>query len=394
MLNDYDSQIDYLSSPSYNNVYSIDNADFFNDQYTSSLACDSADVSATSNFVHDFIVQFRELLSLNDFNAARHALESIMPGFTVAFVSYSFFLFLLELVYTIQQNGKEAGMAYYHTFYLTFSDFLKANPKKSTYLETILENTRIVHTVGFKARLECQKERLFTKLANSLYSMRLNSNNEDDCASEDSLDTVDFSDAEDSVVLVEERSPSNWQIVNEERESLARRQENEEVKEIFKKTREYKRVKFNKVKKENVDKIMVRKFKNFLKNEYKQNKQLFAGHEKQFWISFVNLNLIPPFQIVERQGTVKVFRSFNYDFLNWLFCREGAVELWAMFCDKRGDLEIRNIVGKYRIDEKEEASIKQYVYELAKAINETEGDVNGLEGRGNMEDSFSSSEEN
>ena len=393
MNNDFESDNDFFSSPSFNKAYELDNPPYLNAPFTNAFAFTDNNLRNNNIAIHDFLVQFREMLILHEFTSAKQALDSVIPEFSVIYPSFHFFLFLLELIFIFQQKGKEAGLAFYHTNFCSFSSFLKAKPKKSAYLEILLENTRLVNNPAFKERIDSQFEKFLAKLANTLYSCKFTDvGEENDCNSEDSLSTVNFSEIDE--VDCTKISKSTWEIVNEEHEFVKNRQEAEVISENWISVREYRKVNFSKIKKENVDKIVIRKFKTYLKNEFKHNKQLFTGCDQQFWLNFISFNRLPPFSTTELKGDLQIFRSFNYRFLNWLFCRQGAIELWTNFCEKRGDLEIRNIVGKYRIDEKEEVMIKKYVFELAMVINRAKGDSCEIDPRrNNHDDSYSSSEE-
>lgn len=69
-----------------------------------------------------------------------------------------------------------------------------------------------------------------------------------------------------------------------------------------------------------------------------------------FWIVFVNESLLPPMEYFVKEKKEKVvFKSFNTNYLNWIFSQEGADQLYDIFIKENGDLIIQFLVMKYNL---------------------------------------------
>jgi len=106
-------------------------------------------------------------------------------------------------------------------------------------------------------------------------------------------------------------------------------------------------------KRENIDKKILREFKNFIKVKllddefYVSNKNIknFA-----FWKRFVTENLLPPMQFSYEDSNEKVtFKSFNTNYHNWIFSREGADELYEDYIRKNGDEILDFLIKRYKL---------------------------------------------
>jgi hypothetical protein len=85
-------------------------------------------------------------------------------------------------------------------------------------------------------------------------------------------------------------------------------------------------------KKENVDKKLLRKFRKYLKELYKKNS--LPNISSDFWYNFIKHNLLPPVQCTY-QGEPINFKSFNTNYILWLFSHEGGIELYDLFLSNR-----------------------------------------------------------
>ena len=130
-----------------------------------------------------------------------------------------------------------------------------------------------------------------------------------------------------------------------------------------KKIKEYKFVEF---KRENIDKKIIRKFKKFLKTKLKEKtdneiKNYIINNE--FWLDYIKLNLMPPF-IYEKEKIT--FKSFNTQYLCWLFEHKFSSELFNIFIDLNYDIILYYIKKKYSLVEKSEDYIllQNYLYSM------------------------------
>ena len=95
-----------------------------------------------------------------------------------------------------------------------------------------------------------------------------------------------------------------------------------------KKIKEYK---FITIKRENVDKKILRKFKKFLKHKLKEktdNEIKNYIKNNGFWPDYISMNLMPPFSYDKENIS---FKSFNTKYLCWFFEHKFSLELFNIF---------------------------------------------------------------
>ena len=101
------------------------------------------------------------------------------------------------------------------------------------------------------------------------------------------------------------------------------------------------------LKKENIDKKIFRRFRKFVKLLYKENINLPIFSKNQlFWKKFYIKNLLPPVKIVLNNDELIEHKSFNTQYLLWLFNQEGTTELFQLFAKS----ELENVVNEFIID--------------------------------------------
>ena len=101
------------------------------------------------------------------------------------------------------------------------------------------------------------------------------------------------------------------------------------------------------LKKENIDKKIFRRFRKFVKLLYKENKNLPIFSKNQlFWKKFYIKNLLPPVKIVLNNDELIEHKSFNTQYLLWLFNQEGTTEIFQLFAKS----ELENVVNEFIID--------------------------------------------
>ena len=119
------------------------------------------------------------------------------------------------------------------------------------------------------------------------------------------------------------------------------------------------------LKKENIDKKIFRKFRKFFKSYYKDNKNspIFSKNVF-FWKKFYTQNLLPPVKI-ENNGEIIEHKSFNTQYLIWLFNQEGITELFKLFLKKESENVVNNFITEYNLNNSNEPNIigklKQYM---------------------------------
>ena len=129
----------------------------------------------------------------------------------------------------------------------------------------------------------------------------------------------------------------------------------------------------NKIRRVNLCKKIVRKFKKYLKKNIKE-----INHS--FWTSFCRENYLPPFKKEEVE-----FKSFSQIYLNWLFSHQGGIELYNQFIRKNGEEELNKIYSNYGVkDSEDKITIKNFFINFATffanlKINELRNNSNNLD---------------
>jgi hypothetical protein len=132
----------------------------------------------------------------------------------------------------------------------------------------------------------------------------------------------------------------------------------------------------NYTKRANVDKKILRKFKNYLKGILEKKNYSHStstsnfGQENLFWFEFVNGNYFPPFKFYdEKEKKQKEFKSFNSNYLIWIFNREKAINFYEEFLKDCGKETLDSLLKEYSLDisekSKEIEDLQFYLYHLA-----------------------------
>jgi hypothetical protein len=140
-------------------------------------------------------------------------------------------------------------------------------------------------------------------------------------------------------------------------------------------------------KRENIDKKVLRKFKKFLKDYYKTHKAEFDQLEnKEFWIIFLNGNLFPPMKYIQKDLSRTIeFKSFNTQYMAWIFSHKPSNRLYEMFLKQKGEDLYNSIIKKFKIDSESRDNIetlsqlKCYVFNIAEIfsfVNKNTGNSN------------------
>jgi hypothetical protein len=121
-------------------------------------------------------------------------------------------------------------------------------------------------------------------------------------------------------------------------------------------------------KRENIDKKIIRRFKIALKDCYIHwiTAMTTNQYDNHFWLMFINGNLFPPVKYHDNNTNENVdFKSFNSNYLIWLFNKRGAESFYRMFCLLYGGELINTIIEDYELKSAEDISqLKNYVENL------------------------------
>ena len=125
------------------------------------------------------------------------------------------------------------------------------------------------------------------------------------------------------------------------------------------------------LKKENIDKKIFRRFRKFIKLLYKENKNspIFSKNEL-FWKKFYFKNLLPPVKIVLNNDQLIEHKSFNTQYLLWLFNQEGTTELFKLFIKSESEKVINEFVTEYNLYKIKEPDIVEKLKEYINYIPE------------------------
>lgn len=112
------------------------------------------------------------------------------------------------------------------------------------------------------------------------------------------------------------------------------------------------------IKKENIDKKIFRRFRKYFKKYYIENKNLSIFQKNQiFWKKFNSENLLPPLKIKSYNDVKLEFKSFNAQYLIWLFSQEGVSELFRIFINNEGENIINGFITEYNLTQTKDVNI-------------------------------------
>ena len=125
------------------------------------------------------------------------------------------------------------------------------------------------------------------------------------------------------------------------------------------------------LKKENIDKKIFRRFRKFVKIFYKENKNspIFSKNVF-FWKKFYLKNLLPPVKVKINNGELIEHKSFNTQYLIWLFNQEGTTQLFKLFIEKESENVINDFIKEYNLYQSTENNIITKLKEYIKYIPE------------------------
>ena len=79
-------------------------------------------------------------------------------------------------------------------------------------------------------------------------------------------------------------------------------------------------------------------------------------NNKKFWNDFTNKNLLPPMIYNENdensiEEVVVQFKSFGFNYFNWLFHKDGFTDLYKIFISKSGEKLFKGFIRDYKLKE-------------------------------------------
>jgi ferric iron reductase protein FhuF len=137
-------------------------------------------------------------------------------------------------------------------------------------------------------------------------------------------------------------------------------------------------IKFRFSKRENVDKKIIKLFKNFIKNKIKQDKMKSEEMKNlSFWNRYVQGMYTPPFYYVDECTNKTIeFKSSNSIYILWIFQNELSNELYTLFLQEKGNNLIDSFVDFFDITESEDIKmIKYYIFNFNKIFSLAKGKI-------------------
>ena len=128
----------------------------------------------------------------------------------------------------------------------------------------------------------------------------------------------------------------------------------------------------NYTKRELLDKKILRSFRKYvIETSKKKNYGLIEKlKDNSFLILFTNLNILPPVNYTDvNTGEKVLFKSFNSQYLFWLFNKEGIKEIYFNFIKDEGKNLIEEISRYYDVQGEDKAKLIYYVENLPNIFN-------------------------
>ncbi len=118
------------------------------------------------------------------------------------------------------------------------------------------------------------------------------------------------------------------------------------------------------IKRETIDKKIIRTFKNYVIKENKEKRLEIdnTNMDQNFFINLINGNLLPPIDFYDEvSGEYIKFNSFNCNYLLWFFSKKGVKEIYNQFINEKGKDFINNISEYYEISAEEKNQLNSYI---------------------------------
>ena len=216
------------------------------------------------------------------------------------------------------------------------------------------ENMSEIEEELFKLNLEESKKNIFNvQYSNSENKNTINNDNniERNEIESNLIDNINNPE-EYNIYAISNSNTSSYNEINNNKIKIKKFQEKREISNINNNQQKFNLN--NKIRRVNLCKKIVRKFKKYLKKNIKEISD-------SFWISFCRENYLPPFKKEEIE-----FKSFSQLYLNWLFSHQGGIELYNQFIRNSGEEELNKIYSNYNIqDNEDKLTIKNFFINFA-----------------------------
>ena len=246
------------------------------------------------------------------------------------------------------------------------------------------ENMSEIEDELLKLNLNERKKNIFNVQNTSINKNIINNDNrilENEIES-NLMDNFNNSEEYNNISDTSNYNTSIYNELNRNKINIKKFEEKREIQSINNNTQKFSLN--NKIRRVNLCKKIVRRFKKYLKKNIKEITY-------SFWTSFCRENYLPPFKLEEVE-----FKSFSQLYLNWLFSHHGGIELYNQFISNSGTEELNKIYLNYNVkDPDDQLSIKNFfinfpMYFTNLKINETRNNSD----TGNNEDNINNIQNN
>jgi len=111
------------------------------------------------------------------------------------------------------------------------------------------------------------------------------------------------------------------------------------------------------IKREVLDKIILRKFRKFLKCKVKSQKLNKYHPGFQFWKEFASKKLLPPMTYKNELESVE-FKSYNWMFTTWLIAKNGALDFYSNFVKEKKHNLVQTFKNKVKLEIKGDIEVE------------------------------------
>ena len=211
------------------------------------------------------------------------------------------------------------------------------------------ENMSEIEDELFKLNLEERKKNIFTLNKNFINNDNIITGNEIEYNINDNINNSE----EFNISDISNSNTSSYNELNNKKINIKKFEEKREIQSINNSKQKFNLN--NKIRRVNLCKKIVRKFKKYLKKNMKEITTY------SFWTSFCRENYLPPFKKEEVE-----FKSFSHTYLNWLFSHQGGIELYSQFIRNSGEEELNKIYADYNFkDAEDKLTIKNFFINFA-----------------------------
>ena len=214
----------------------------------------------------------------------------------------------------------------------------------------------------------------FSKSHKSSYEIEINQKKEEenefiiDTSSKNNLNIIEekviFDENKKNYAIYE--NPSKFENINtgsiKKKNNKKEKKKNEEI--IFNQLPFLNSFKPKYIKRETIDKKIIRTFKNYVVKENKEKRLEIdqAKMDHNFFIHLLYGNILPPIDFIDgNTGEIVKYNSFNCKYLLWFFSKKGVKDVYLQFINEKGKEFIKELSEHYEISIEEKNQLNNYI---------------------------------